>query len=151
MVGVWQRIGSAIDGRQRKAANYLNGKTGHWGKQQLRVLMVVCCIVFGGGAALVIWQAFHSAGVVPNVEAIRKPNHVLPKDAALSAEIGLSDGELQNIRAFRRHLDSLQQTIAGKRKYDSIARHRPGLLDSLQFIEKVYQRQLKTSDDGKTK
>lgn len=150
MVGVWQRIGNAVEGKQRKAADYLNGKTGHWGKRQLKMLMLVCCVFFGGGALLVIWQAFHSADAVPEVQTIRKPDGLL-KNTTPSTDMGLTDVELRNIRALRRHLDSLQQTTLGREQYESIARHRPGLLDSLAFIEKGFQQQLKTSDNGQTK
>jgi hypothetical protein len=49
--------------------------------------------------------------------------------------------EFQRIENFKIYLDSLVESKAGKRIYDSVIAHRPGLIDSLSILENVYQSQ----------
>ncbi|MCD0472637.1 hypothetical protein [Flavobacterium sp. JAS] len=51
----------------------------------------------------------------------------------------LSKQEFENITSFKFYLDSLKQSKEGKKIYDSITNYRPGLLDSLVFIENYYK------------
>ncbi len=149
--GVFQKMSDAVEGRQRKAADYLNGKTAHWSQKQLLIGLICFALLFGGSAAYVIWRAFERPARTVRVQPVKPSGHVLQPDKEPVGAVMLTKEEIRNIRAFRRHLDSLQQTATGKRVYDSIARHRPGLLDSLAIIEQIYSQQLKTGEDGKTK
>jgi hypothetical protein len=55
----------------------------------------------------------------------------------------LSKTEYENFTRFRFYLDSLRQFPEGKRVYDSISYCRPGLIDSLDFIENYYKTNYK--------
>lgn len=46
--------------------------------------------------------------------------------------------EYQQILKFQKYLDSLQLSPTGRKTYDSIAEHRPGLLDSISILENMY-------------
>jgi hypothetical protein len=52
----------------------------------------------------------------------------------------IPEGLLKRIEKFRRYLDSLSTTPAGRHERDSLMRVRPGLMDSLKRIEAVYCR-----------
>lgn len=151
MYGVFQKMGNAVETRQRRAADYLNAKAERLSKRQLVIGLICFVTLFGGSAAAVIWQAFHRPVATVRVKSIVIPDHVLIPEQESPKERALTGTEIRHIRSFRRYLDSLQQSGNGKAMYDSIARHRPGLLDSLSFIEEVYNEQLKTSEDGKKK
>jgi hypothetical protein len=79
------------------------------------------------------------------------PRHTILPSSEPPVETDLNGPELERIRWFRHFLDSLRQSESGNTIYDSLAHTRPGLLDSLAFIEHAYQLQLKISEDGKNK
>lgn len=149
MYGVFQKIGSSIESRQRKVADYLNAKAENFSRKQLIIGFTCFVLLFGGSAAAVIWQAFRRPAATVRVKSIVIPDHILIPEQESHKEQALTRTEINHIRSFRLYLDSLQQTGNGKTVYDSIARHRPGLLDSLAFLEEVYNEQLKTREDGK--
>lgn len=151
MYGVFQKMGSTIERRQRRAADYLNAKAENLSRKQLITSFTCFVLLFGGSAVAVIWQAFHRPATTVRVKSIAVPDHVLIPEQESPKERALTRTEIRHIKSFRRYLDSLQQSDNGKAVYDSIVRHRPGLLDSLSFIEEVYNEQLKTSENGKKK
>jgi len=55
----------------------------------------------------------------------------------------VSKKDYQGIIRFRGYMDSLTRSPAGKAAYDSIILSRPGLLDSIRILEKIYQSQTK--------
>lgn len=144
MYGVFQKMGEAVERRQRKAADYLNRKVALFSRKQLTCGLVLFCLVFGGISGFAIWHSLHSSpGDLP-IQPVKVPAHSVLQRGGLPDETTLTNRQTERLRQFRLYLDSLQQTQSGKVIYDSIARYRPGLLDSLAFIEKVYHQQLKT-------
>jgi hypothetical protein len=55
----------------------------------------------------------------------------------------ISKKEYEKIIRFRYYLDSLERSFSGKKTYDSIKLVRPGLMDSLAFIENYYKSNVK--------
>lgn len=51
----------------------------------------------------------------------------------------LPKAQLENVTRFVFYLDSLKESERGRKIYDSINNYRPGLLDSLVFIENYYK------------
>jgi len=145
MYGILQRMGGAVEKRQRRAANYLNERATILSAGQVKTALILFCTVFGGAAVLVTWKALHDPGKTINVQPIRVPDYaVIPGDPLPEQETVLTGDEVRHIQRFQSYLDSLRQTEQGKRTYDSIARFRPGLLDSLAFIQQFYHEQLKS-------
>lgn len=60
-----------------------------------------------------------------------------------STQTMVSEKELKRIVFFRSYLDSLEKTPLGRQSYDSISLYRPGLIDSLVFIENYYKSNIK--------
>ncbi|HMR82950.1 MAG TPA: hypothetical protein PKE30_07455, partial [Niabella sp.] len=110
---------------------------------------VIFCLLFGGSSGFTIWHSIRSASGGIRIQTMKVPAHTTIPRNDRNDEAILTGPELDRIKSFRRYLDSLQQTKDGRAVYDSIARYRPGLLDSLAFIE--YQLQIKTSEHEKTK
>lgn len=147
--GVLQKLGRIIETKQRKVADYLNRKTATLNSRQQMIGLVLFCLLFGGSSAFTIWHSLESSARTMKVQPISVPQTVPSED--LQQKLLLTDQEIENIRSFWRYLDSLQLTKSGRIIYDSIGRARPGLLDSLVFIKKVYHKQLKINEDGKEK
>lgn len=55
----------------------------------------------------------------------------------------ISRQQYSKIVAFKSYMDSLRKNPSGKRTYDSIERLRPGLLDSVAFIENYMKSNVK--------
>jgi len=143
--GALQRMGHVADGLQRKAAGYLNARMANVRGARLRVVLAVFCVVSVGVVVYSCWQGMQqeaaSAVVTPVKRMAAPPTAELP---APPVAYGLTVREENSVRALRRYLDSLQETASGKRVYDSLARRRPGLLDSLALLEKMCSGSLKT-------
>ncbi|MBZ4187613.1 hypothetical protein [Niabella beijingensis] len=149
--GVFQKLGRKIETKQRKAAEYLNRKTATLNSRQQLIGLVLFCLLFGSSSAFTIWYSLKSSEKTIKVQPISIPQTVEVPNEDLQAKLLLTDQEIENIRLIRRHLDSLLLTKSGRIIYDSIAHVRPGLLDSLVYIERVYHKQLKINEDGKEK
>lgn len=54
----------------------------------------------------------------------------------------ISKQEHEEMQAFKTYMDSLHRTKKGKLVYDSIMLNRPGLMDSVNKLEQLYQQQL---------
>lgn len=150
MYGVFQKMGAAVEHRQRQAADHLNRKAATLNRKQLTWGLLLFCLVCSSISGFTIWHSLQLPSGGIHIQPMRVPAHsILPGGS--SNETALTNRQVKRFRMFRQYLDSLQQTQSGKAMYDSIARYRPGLLDSLAFIENAYQLQLKTSDNGKKK
>lgn len=151
MYGVFQKLGHFVERGQRRAASYLNRKTATLSRRQAITGLILFCLLFGGSSAFTIWHSLRSASGSIHIQNMKVPAHTITPNNDVNNDLKLTGSELDLIKSFRRYLDSLRQTSEGMAVYDSIARHRPGLLDSLAFIEQQYHEQIKTSEDGKTK
>ncbi len=151
MNGGFQRLQETMERRQRQAADFLNRKTARLGRKQWIMGLALFCLLFGGASIYTIWQSMVAPVATIGIERVSVPAHATLPVGERPSEAELTGQELGRILWFRHFLDSLQQSESGKAIYDSFARHRPGLLDSLAFIERVYQLPLKTSEDGKEK
>ncbi|MGC4233234.1 MAG: hypothetical protein QM594_09680 [Niabella sp.] len=149
MYGVFQKLGQTVERKQRKAADYLNQKTATLSRRQTVTGLVIFCLLFGGSSGFTIWHSLRSASGGVRIQTIKVPAHTIIPGDNIPDDAILNSTELNRIKSFRRYLDSLQWTKEGKVVYDSIAKYRPGLLDSLAFIE--YQLQINISEHEKTK
>lgn len=132
-VGLWQKIGVAIDARAKLCANWLNNKTEKISHRTMTYLLVLLCIYWGAGCMYIILEAIHKKKNPFSVTSISVPKHINTGSA-------IEDTSLQNavvrIEHFKAWLDSLHTNHDPR--YDNIVRGRPGLLDSIGFIEKYY-------------
>ena len=151
MYGVFQKLGHAVERSQRRAADYLNRKTAGWQHRQMITALIIFCLLFGGSSTFTIWHSLQSASGTIRIEGMKVPAHTIVPYNKTNSNMGSPSQELNRILRIRHFLDSLRQTKRGTAMYDSLARHRPGLFDSLAFIEQTYQLQIKTSEDGKNK
>lgn len=132
----FEKINSWIESRQRKCADYLNQKCANFSTKQLTIGLVAFILLFGTAVAFTIRSSFESFGSRSKVAAISVPKHIMLKDS--SHYPSLKTLELISIRKFRIQLDNLQKSDSGKLLLDSLKSSRPGLFDSLRFINNIY-------------
>jgi hypothetical protein len=142
--GLMNKVGAFVERKQRRAADYLNRKVAGCSRKQLKAGLIFFCLSFGSTAVYVVYNSFSGGATTVRVESIHVPESaVLPKRNDSIVTLAAPKA-IVKIRAFRRYLDSLQQTREGKFIYDSIVRLRPGLSDSLDMTLELYEEQIKT-------
>ncbi len=74
------------------------------------------------------------------ITPIKKPKHALETGESNRESVEVSHAEYNRIKKFRAYMDSLVRSPSGKILYDSITNDRPGLMDSVRYIENYYQQ-----------
>ncbi|MGN6214467.1 hypothetical protein [Parafilimonas sp.] len=74
------------------------------------------------------------------ITPIKKLKHATETGEVHIEAADLSEAEYTRIKRFRVYMDSLARSPSGKILYDSITNQRPGLMDSVRFIENYYQQ-----------
>ena len=126
-------------------AQWMGRRTQHLSRRTLLLLLLPFIAIAGGYNIYLIRQGFSGNQVNAfSVTAIKKPGLVTKTgDAKLQKEKIISKTDYQRIIRFRGYLDSLARSFAGKAVHDSILLSRPGLQDSIRYIEEIYQTQTK--------
>ena len=130
---------------QDKWARKMCSVTSGLPKRKLICLLGLFVILSGSTCFYIISESFsnstmNSIKIIP----ISKPiDGIRESVSVISRPLSISGTEFRRIISFRKHLDSLRKSPTGKKTYDSINRCRPGLMDSLVFIEKYYKSNFK--------
>lgn len=131
---VWQRLADAINGKARRLAYYLNNKATTVNRRKVKAFLIVFCIVSAIGSAYIIIRALQKKRTAYTVTAIVVPKHIEQNNPAFE-DTAIANAVIR-IEHFKYWLDSLHQR--GSPLYDSIIQARPGLIDSIHFIEQYY-------------
>lgn len=122
-------------------ADWLSSRTAHLKRSQWLIVLALFVLLAGGYSSYLMLGSFQWNGkaIFPSLP-IRKPEF-FRETGEIQAEnrAVLPSGEYERIHRFRLYMDSLAESATGKKTYDSILLHRPGLMDSLHFIEEHYQ------------
>jgi len=109
---------------------------GNW-----KIVLALFVLLTGGYNVYLIVNAFtHKDIKTFSVTPIRKPGHFDKTGDTGTGNLYISEAEYRHIRRFRIYMDSLARAPSGKKVYDSIINNRPGLMDSVRFIEKYYKQ-----------
>jgi len=106
-----------------------------------KTVLVLCCLLAAGYSATVIIKEISKEKPVDmdmEIAPIRVPPEI--KDMQTHRQ---DTQVMERIRLLRTYLNSLATTPAGRKKADSLMKARPGLIDSLYYVEKIYRSQSK--------
>lgn len=126
---------------QDKWAKKMSSITSKLARRNL-ILWLVLFIVFTGFISIYnVWKGFVKADFnVVKTYVVSRPVNANNKSLLKKpSQIVLSKKDYEKIMCFRLYMDSIKQTHQGKKIYDSINYYRPGLLDSLYFVEEYYK------------
>ncbi|MCH5597930.1 hypothetical protein [Niabella ginsengisoli] len=141
----FEKVNAWMEKHQRRLAAHLNQKCAALSTKQLTMGLILFCLVFGATVVFTIWHSLKGFSESSKIGSISISKHISKKDSSRSPKWkALQFGYLQRIQL---QIDSLQQTREGQRVWDSIKIFRPGLLDSLRQLEKMYQ--LNTTESKK--
>lgn len=127
---------------QERFAGCLGKLTTGLGTRGKMVVLAVLCIVFGGLSLLSVVRVFlpreNKKLVIPGQVAV--PKHFDKTGEPYDDEVLVVSPVLyKRLQEFRSYMDSLR--VYSKQVYDSIMHARPGLMDSVFFLEQIYSEQ----------
>lgn len=135
----FEKLSQAIEPIAQKMARRLNKTTAKIPHRQLNFLLILFCFCWTLAIVRVIRKSFdHPDGILP-FASITVPGH-LPFLAPDKPDAATAQA-IQRIELFRRELDSIK--IRDYPKYRMLLLTRPGLVDSISFIEQYYLLQKK--------
>ncbi|HET7117756.1 MAG TPA: hypothetical protein VFI29_14780 [Hanamia sp.] len=115
--------------------------TKNFSRQKWMVSLILFVLLAGTVSVYVAVNSFirkenHSILII----RIKTPKYINKTGETNTDGINISAAAFDRIKKFRVYMDSLARSPAGKILYDSIVSKRPGLMDSVVFIENYYQQ-----------
>jgi hypothetical protein len=138
-VGVVQRCIAA----QTRWASYMQRKTEKLSCSAKKYCLLLFCMVSVGCSFYLLTACLrHNTGRDLRISSINVPVHSTESgEENTRSFLLITKKEFQRIERFRRYLDSLGRSERGKILRDRILFTRPGLMDSIRVVEKLYQLQ----------
>ncbi|MBN8856254.1 MAG: hypothetical protein BGO55_08825 [Sphingobacteriales bacterium 50-39] len=127
------------DGKLRQWAAGLQHWFQKYNAKRQRLLLAVFCLLTCSAYGLILWQSFSPKHrTIPVFHAIRYPGHAV-ETGEPSHLPGRSNAATEAaIIRLRRYTDSLKASPGGAVLLDSFSRAFPGIMDSLDHMEKIY-------------
>lgn len=124
---------------QTKWAEWMNSRTAKFKRGHWLIALILFILLAGGYNLYLASEGLFTKGksILLSVYAIHKPWFLSHATEAESENIQAA--EYERIHGFKLYMDSLSASPSGKRIYDSILVSRPGLMDSVLFIEKHHR------------
>ena len=101
-------------------------------------LTLLCVLATGINVLLVVRSLNPKAAGMLTLSRIRSPRQLNSGSGPKSV---LSDQEIKRIQSAEKYLDSLAHSTTGRQQYQRLLQEHPGILDSIQKIEQLYQQQ----------
>ncbi len=139
-------VGSKMDSASRSASTdiqtkwveWMNRRTAKFNRRHWLIALLLFILLAGGYNFYMAYEGLFSKGknILWSVYAIHKPwffsqERVVTTDSLPS----LPTTEYERLRSFQLYMDSLSGSPSGKKIYDSILQLRPGLMDSVSFVQ----------------
>ena len=125
----------SINHQLRRLADYLQKKAGNYSARTQRVMLVAFCLTFISISACVAIAGIRNKAIdgyrVRAIEVIP-----LVEEKAIQPQVSIQ--ELSKIHEFKVYVECLS-----KKARDSLLVNRPNLMDTLNFLETLYQNQIK--------
>lgn len=123
---------------QRRWAVLMSGLFNRLSIRGKRLAVILFSTVMVAYCFLIVYSSLTAPGHVSSTGNITKPR-IIPQTSVTESE-NARQSILEPIHKFRKYLDSLEKTQNGKEKIDSFLKSRPGLMDSVNWVESIYTR-----------
>jgi hypothetical protein len=120
---------------QQIVADWLQELAADASKQTLTISLIAFCLCCSMLCLFLIVHSILAPGTVMVIERVRVPRSINPP---YSTDSMPDQGMRQRIAKISRYVDSLQHSLTGKARYDSLVRIRPHLLDSLHQLQDIF-------------
>ncbi|MBS1735123.1 MAG: hypothetical protein JSS98_00780 [Bacteroidetes bacterium] len=140
-----KNIAGFIQKTQNGFARFMSKRTEKLSPSTMKFALIVFLLCGSGLSVFFIVTAFKKNGVlkVINIDRLSVPRYYdKNSDNSMQPGFFITKKEHEEMQAFKNYLDSLRHNKKGIRVYDSIMLNRPGLMDSVNKLEQLYQQQL---------
>jgi len=128
---------------QLKFATVMNNLLNTMKIKKLKTILLVFCITCGGYSIYLVANAIikpRSSQQDFKVDQVEVPKHYdRTGEEIVAPENSIDEETYEKIQGFKKYMDSLK--INKSKLYDSILQARPGLMDSVQMLEEIYNSQ----------
>ncbi len=130
---------------QQRGADCMQRHTERLSRKGKIITLSLYCLTAGSLSVYLIASGMmsHKASSITVIHFKQPSYAVRSGDENTKAFVIVSKAEYENVQRFRFYMDSLARSPSGKPLHDSILSLRPGLMDSVLLIEKIYQSQNK--------
>lgn len=130
---------------QQRWADFMQHHTERLSRNGKLIILSLFCLTAGSLSVYFIVSSVMSrkASSITVIHFKQPPYAVKSGDENTKALVIVSEAEYTKILRFKLYMDSLARSPSGKELYESILSERPGLMDSVLLIEKIYQSQNK--------
>ncbi len=129
---------------QQRWAVFMQHYSERLSTQWKAIILSIFCLCTGGFSFLLIARSLTSNNIVSfNVTQFKSAPPLKMGDELNKPPAIITKEEFKKIEHFKKYIDSLAGSPAGKKLYDSILISRPGLIDSIILLENIYQSQIK--------
>lgn len=134
-------VSAAYKRTQSGWANWMMKRTENFSNRTWLILLALFVLSVSGYNIYLVVHTINAKGSAAySITPIKKPKHLTETGEINKQTMGVPEAEYNRIKSFRMYMDSLARSPSGKNFYDSITLHRPGLMDSVRFIENYYQQ-----------
>lgn len=124
---------------QKSFAAFMGKQAGRISASSLKFLLVIFFVTGTGLSVYCVVEAFTEKKIAIKVGRIQVPKYYEGNDETVQPGVSISKQQYGEMLGFQSYMDSLKQTNLGT--YDSIVACRPGLLDSVKVLERIYEQQ----------
>lgn len=126
---------------QERWANWMIRRTKNFSRRTWVTLLILFVLSMSTYSIYVVANAItRGSRNAISITSIKKPDHVTETGEAHIEAAEISEAAHIRIKKFRLYMDSLARSPSGKIRYDSITGRRPGLMDSVRFLENYFQQ-----------
>jgi len=125
------RLLAGINQKLLRYAGYLQQKTNHYSRRKRIVFLFLLCLVFVTESSVLIIRSLQRNDMISITVA---PIRIITPPADNPIHPVFSESEYRRIERFKHYLDT------NKTFRDSILASRPHLMDTLNFLQKIYKK-----------
>lgn len=136
------RISSRWNAFKERMANYLQQKSELVSVTTKKYGLLFFCLVFGGISIAIIFHSVMADEQFKIVTKISNPKNLIQEQKNFTqTDSSVTKQEFNKVENFKNYLFQLRADSSGRKKFDSILKERPGLMDSINLFEKMYLQQ----------
>ena len=135
-----RKISNCLLNLQSGFALFMGKQTAGLSTISKKIMFIVVCLLFTTISTSLIVHAIISKPSLNKIN-ITHIRFIPPVKDENHSIIVITQAAYNKLQLFKRYMDSLRMDKTGKKSYDSILISRPGIMDSVTLLEKIYVKQ----------
>jgi hypothetical protein len=129
---------------KQQLADSLQEKYELLSSQTKKFTLILFCVLFGGSSVAIIIHSLTTKAKPVKIASISRPAHANDdSQSTLQPDSIITKQEYNRVLQFENYMLALKTDSTGRKRFDSIIKNRPHLMDSISLFEKIYLSQTK--------